>query len=645
MSQPPPQPPANPPDQPYGYPQQQPYAQPPQYGDQQPQYGDQQPYAQQQPYPQQQQAGWGQPDAYGQSYAQPYADPYGGQQAYPGAQPYQQPYGGYADPANGYADPRQAYGAAQPGYPQAQGYGQPQPPQQPQPQQQPYAAPPQPAYEPQQPYAEPLPPQTPYGEPAVRQPAPPEPAGYPPQPPYPDEQGLVEDPGGGPAGNRKLYLMVAGIVALVVLIGGGIWLMTSGGGSSQQASGGAGGVGPHNTQGELRWTVKAPTVSKAQIVSPTPGMWFAGKNVVKQSTTAVTAYDLATGHTAWTVPAPAGHTCQASSTAAGGKVAVQYGAHCEDLMAVDLSTGKMLWHKPLAAGKAATYVYSNADLAVSGSTVAVAWDDNAAAFDLSNGKQRWKTSAGGSCQDQGFAGGTQMVEVYKCGLSDDPPYHVRLIDPVTGKAKWTWDAPAGTQVTNVISVDPVVIGLGAGDDLITDIWNIDGGRLHGKITLGKTSDDIGKYGIHCPAVQLTPCQNVAVSGDTLYMATHARSSGKQDGALTNEVAAFDLTTGSPKWLSKSGPQPYDVVTTIGSTVVAYQEPGYDTPGQIVGINTTTHALATLTTFSADTQKREHDAYGPGVTGLDEQYQNGTFAISLTEVDSSGEYPTLLAVLR
>ena len=628
MSQPP-----QPPDQPYGYPQQ-PYGYPPQppaapepnpYAQQPQAAPEQNPYGQQQPadpygYPQQQ-PGWGEPS--------PYDQPYGGPQpGYPGYEDPQQPYGGQP----GYADPQQGY-YQQPSYdPQA--------------------------YPGQQPYQQPYDPQMPaYQQPVYEQPAyqpPPPPAGPPEQPPtapapqpgYP-AQAHYPDPGGQSGADKpsgKLYGMIAGILALVLVIGGGIWLLTSGGsGGGTQA---AGGGGAHDTTGQLRWTVGAPKVAKAQIVSPTPGMWFAGKDVVKESTTVVTGYNLASGHADWQVPVPAGHTCDATSTAAGGKVAVQYGVHCENVMGINLTTGKLLWHKPLASGSSDdSFVFSNADMAVSGDTVAVAWDDNAAAFDLTTGKPQWHAASGGSCQDQGFAGGSKMVEVYKCGEAENAPYHVRLINPATGKAQWTWDAPADTSVTNVLSVDPVVVGIGAGDDLITDIWDIDGGRLQGKIALGKNSQGLGKYAINCPATQMTPCHDVAVAGGTLYLATRAHAGGKQDGSLTNEIAAFNLSTGNPKWLSKDGSQPMDVVTTQGDSVIAYQESGYDTPGAIIAANTANGALSTYTTFSADTQSREHDAYGPGVSGLVEQWQSGTLAMSLTEVDSSGEYPTLMAVLR
>ncbi len=556
--------------------------------------------------------------------------------------------------------PQQPPQQPQYGYPQQppQQYGYPQQPPQQQPQ---YGYPQQPPPADYNPYAQqPAPPQQ-YGYP--QQPPPPQqpqgwgtpdPAASPVPNPYAQQPYPTMPPGGRGGGGRfaggKLVALIAGIVVVVVVIGGGIFLMTSDGGGKKQAgggsSGGTGGGGQsHNAQGQLRWSVPAPKVSKAQLIGETPGMWFAGNDVIKQSTTNVTAYDLGSGHPAWTIPTPAGHTCDAAEGIANNRIAVQYGTRCDNIMAIDTSTGKLLWHKPLPSSSSSAYEFSDTDMAISGNTVAVTWDDRTVSFQAATGASGWHSSSGDSCQDAGFAGGTQMIEVYKCGFDENAPYHVSLIDPASGKSKWTWDAPAGTEVTNVISVNPVVVGISAGNDLITDIWNIDGGRLQGKISLGKGSDGLTNYDIDCPPTQMTPCRDVAVSGDTLYMATSDHPGSKGNGALTNEIAAFNLSTGSSKWLSKDGDQPMDLVGLEGDSVIVYQQTSYEDPGKILKVSEANGALTTYTTFSAATQSREHVAYGPGVSNLTEGWHNDSLAMSLTEVTDDGDYPDLLTVLH
>ncbi len=588
----------------------------------------------------------------------------GGEPAAGQPSPYAPPPPGQAPQSPPPAGPPQSYGypPAQPPAQPGQGYGHPQAPQPPQ-QQPGYAYPQQPPapghnpYAPQQPAQAP-PPQQPggWGQPSA-------PGGNPyayPQQQQPQPYPTV--PVGSAAGGRRmsgnrLVTIISAVVSLAVVIGVGIWLATSGGDTKTQADGGTsggssqgttggGGGGSHTAQGKVQWTVAAPKVSKAQIIGKTPGMWFQGNDVIKQSTTEVTAYDLTSGSRHWSVPTPAGRTCDAAEGSVSDKIAVQYGIRCENVMVIDISTGKLLWHKPLPSNSTSAYEFDDMDMAISGNTVAMSWDDRTVSFVATTGASGWHSGSGDTCQDAGFAGGAQMVEVYKCGFADSAPYHVALIDPATGKAKWTWDAPAGTEVSNVISVNPVVVGIGAGGDgLITDIWNIDGGRLQGKISLGKGSDGLTKYDIDCPPTQMTPCRDVAVSGNTLYMATSDHPGSAGAGDLTNEIAAFDLTTGTSKWLTKDGAQPMDLVGIEGDSLVVYQQTSYEDPGKILKVNESTGAMSVYKTFSSATQAQEHTAYGPGVNNLTEGWHNDSLAMSLTEITESGSYPDLLTVLH
>ncbi|WP_275124585.1 PQQ-binding-like beta-propeller repeat protein [Streptomyces sp. ICBB 8177] len=567
--------------------------------------------------------------------------PPGGAPQSPFGPPAQAPQPGYGYPQQapqpGYGYPQQPPGAPNP-YEQSGGYGQPAPYGQ-----NPYAAQ-QPGYGyPQQPATQPMQQggwggggQSPYGY------------GYPQQPQPPQ-------PGGGKRlSGGRLYGLIAAIVAGVLVIGGGAYALTSGGGSKPHPDVSASGTTqddkPHNSEGKVAWTVAAPEVSKAQLVAPTAGQWFDGGDVIKQSTTAVTAYDLTSGQQRWSVPSPEGDTCASASDLVSHRIAVQYGTDCENVMVIDTSAGKMTWHKPLtsssgSAGESGKYEFMYTDMAISGDTLAVTWDSNTVSFQVSTAKPLWHSNAGDNCSDAGFAGGARMVEVYKCGLDSDPPFHVSLINPATGKPTWTWDAPAGTSVTNVISVNPVVVGISAGNDLITDVWDVDGGRLQGKISLGKGGDGQSKYAIQCPSNNMTPCRNVAVDGTTLYMATGVQSSGSAAGGETNQVAAFDLTTGNPKWLSKNSGTPLDVVGTQGHAVVAYQEVAYEHGGAIVTLDPSTGAISPYLKFSDDTREQEYDAYMPGINDLDEGWYDNTFVLSLTEVTDNGDYKYLMAGLR
>ncbi|MDF3293806.1 outer membrane protein assembly factor BamB family protein [Streptomyces silvisoli] len=528
-----------------------------------------------------------------------------------------------------------AGGQPQYGYP-APGYGYPQQPpsqggpnpyQQPSPygyQQSPYA---------QQPPTQPMPQQgwggNPYGQPQ--------------QPPFPAQ------PGGGSGGRLsggRLAALIAGIVAAVLVVGGGAYLLTSGGSKPKSAAkgGGSGNSGdnaPHNSAGKVAWTVPAPNVTKQQNIAPTPGMWFSGGDVVKQTPTGVTAYDLGSGQQQWTVPSPEGDTCDAATDIVNDKIAVQYGTHCENVMVVDASTGKLAWNKPLGF-TSSLLMYT--DMAMSGDVLAVEAEEQTVSFQVSTGKPLWHSDNGSDAHDKGFAGGSQMVEVYYNGDNQENNNHVSLIDPMSGKPKWTWDAPAGTEVVSVISVNPVVVGIGAGDMTMTDVWDVDGGRLGGKISLGKSGSDQGKYAIRCPADKMTPCNNVAVSGNTLYMAT-SQHSGSGSVSSTNEIAAFDLSNGSGKWLSKSADAPMQLVSVDGNSVIAYQMSGFENAGKVLKADTSSGALSTYTTFDDSTAQQERDLDSAGLGDSDFGWHNNTLAIGMSQIYSGGLEKYLVGALH
>ncbi|MYS59145.1 MULTISPECIES: outer membrane protein assembly factor BamB family protein [Streptomycetaceae] len=486
----------------------------------------------------------------------------------------------------------------------------------------------------------PVPPPGPYGAAPYGQP-------YPAQQPYPVPPVPPVPPGPGGGGRRgRLAGVVAGVVAAVLVVAGGVWFWAAGDHGHHDRPLPAP-VAGHQADGRVRWTVPAPAIPKGRLVAPVPGLWFDGDEVVKQSPDAVTGYDLASGAQRWTVAAPQGATCVSATDLVAGRVAVQYGAHCENVMVVDVRAGRMLWHKPLPAPTdsllPATDAFQSTDMALSGDTVAVTWGPSVAtmAYQASTGRELWHSSEGSPCHDKGFGGGAQLIEVYQCSGSGNPN-HVSLVDPASGKPVWTWDAPAGTDVRNVVSTKPVVIGLSANTGL-TDLWDIDGGRLGGRISLGRGSGDLGRYAISCPAGgRMTPCRNVAVDGGTLYLAT-VDHPGHAKGTRTNEIAAFDLATGDGRWLSSSQERPMDLVTVEGSSVIAYETPPADRGGTVLKIDTGTGKATPYTTFAAATASREQPFQGSW--DLAEGWHDDTLVLALAGIAAGARLPYLMATLR
>lgn len=474
--------------------------------------------------------------------------------------------------ANPYAAPvppdRNPYASAptQPAYPQdrfppgggyqSQGYGGPQP----------YASPP--------PYA-----QQPYGY--GRQPLP---------PPQRRSSGRV-------------VAIIAGVVAAVLVIGGGVFLAAKGGGDDKKAqpvassggpSGGTDTAKPHGSTLSFRWDKDADTVARKDNLKDALGVWFTDKYVVKNEIGKVVGYDLTTGAQAWTIPAPARGDCTAARDAYQNRTAIQYGASCEKVMAIDLAAGKELWTAALPGGTGGRTDFDYSEMAVSGDTVGVDWLDGSVAYRLSDQKVLWR-SGDGDCEDDGYAGGRQFVAIVNC---DYKTYKVQVIDPANnGSAKWSWQAPVGTKVSAIVSTDPVVVLLGTEGETFTDVATIVNGRLQSRVSLGTDKYDIENDGTEKQAVH-----NVLVSGDTVYLTLRSKSDGS--GQVLSGIVAFGLADGKQKWVAKpDGKHDITGLDFLDGKLLAYEPASYDVRGRLVTLDPATGAIETYADFAADSYDR------------------------------------------
>lgn len=516
--------------------------------------------------------------------------------------------------------------------PQAPQYGYPQ--QGPPPAQQSYGYPPAPpaGQVPDNPYAQPVPPgQNPYAQPAPQQPEPPQPQygypaqgqppGQPPQTVY-TQPGGYNQPGGYPpqgggqgGGNSKIVMIVAAVVAAVLVIGGGVFFLTKGddgdkkpiadktsAGANGGASGGNDGKPTGVINAKVGWSKTATRPPVDEITARVPNTWFSGDTVVKTLPDSVKGYALSGGAEKWSIPIT-GKSCPASDDVSDNRVAIQFGANCEMLMAVDISKGTKLWEVPLPiapGSSSSTFLYST--VAVSGDVAAISWLHGYAGYKLSTHAQIWAPNPASSCQDKSYAGGKQLVVSVECGKD----VFVRGIDTTTYKTSWSWQVSAGTELSSIVSTDPVVIGIGATNSLMSDLMYLEGGKLVGHTSLGNGGYQ-GNYGIHCRIAGEGPCFNFAIQGTTLYTPT---KSHKADGGAygqTNEIAAVDLKTGKPLWTVKPAVSGESTVVGIeNGKVIAYQESGYDKPGGLYAMDPTTQKNTPYMVFSADTKKTENE---------------------------------------
>ncbi|MEU8944549.1 PQQ-binding-like beta-propeller repeat protein [Streptomyces sp. NPDC048489] len=533
--------------------------------------------------------------------------------------PQDPPPGGFgapqAPPPGGFGAP-QAPPQAPPQPPQGPGYGYPQTP--PPPSQPGYGHPGQQPAQPGYGYPGQQPAQPGYGYPG-QQPAQPYGYGYPQQPPtYPMQPQAA--PGGGRKISAQALIIVAAVVAVALIIGGGVWYSSSGGGDGKNNSAGSGGTGgkkdkggsggggttgsnggekvPADTSSKVLFQVPAPSVTASSSVT-TVGSWLTDKVYAKSGNAEVVGYDPGSGAKLWTIKLP-GPVCSASRHATdAGRTAIVYEpamptksqpSHgCSEVAALDLAAGKELWAKSVKSGD---QKISLDNVTVSANTVATGSTSGGAAFDISTGKALWTPKPTDSCYDAGYAGGTKLVAVRKCGAYGSArQLHIQTIDPASGKVISEYKMSPGIEYASVVSTDPLVVAADVGDTAgdgsgISDFFSIDNktGRLRTRISApGKT------YAAKCDGISKTEaCTMLAVGNDRLYIPTEEHD-GTGQYSQTNEIVAFDLGTGKQTGQRANAGDGYTIspLRMDGADILAYKRPPYDKGGQVVSIDGTT----------------------------------------------------------
>ncbi|THA74502.1 hypothetical protein E6R60_20455 [Streptomyces sp. A0642] len=531
----------------------------------------------------------------------PPADPFGKQPTPPPPAP-----GGYGTPPPAGPPPQQpGYGYPQ-NPPQQPGYGFPQAPHQGQPQQG-YGFPPGQA------------PQQGYGYPTA-----------PMQQPY--------QPGGkGPKKfSTQSQIIVAAAVAVALIIGGGVWFASSGGddkkdeastsagttgenkGGSDTSSGVGGGgkeKAPADVKSQVGFQLPQPKVTDVTTVS---GSWLTDKAYVKTGVDEIVAYDPAKGTKLWSIPLE-GQLCAASrhmtkdfKTAIafeeGKRTAANKYPTCNQVGALDLSTGKLLWSKSVTASTGGDRPVRFEEVTLSGSTVAAGGTEGGAAFDLNTGAERWKPKVStDGCYDKGYGGGEALAVVRKCGTYDDPQLTIQALNPTTGAPLSSFKMPPGVEYASIVSTKPLVVAADVGDTAgdgsgISDLFSIDAAT--GKL-LTKIAADGDKYAASCRSTKVESCQHLAVGNNRVYLPTEEHE-GTGEYGNTNEIVSFDLTTGKPTSDRADAGDRYSMfpVRMDGGNLIAYKEPPYDKGGQIVSIDGATFKQTVLMDNPGDESIRD-----------------------------------------
>ncbi|MEV6313887.1 PQQ-binding-like beta-propeller repeat protein [Streptomyces sp. NPDC051776] len=425
---------------------------------------------------------------------------------------------------------------------------------------------------------------------------------YPPQGPYPG----ATPPGGGQS-KQRVALIVGAAVAALLLIVGGVWFATSGDddGKKDEAKNSSGGSGSGGSSGGSDGGPKGGTID-AELITKIPrpevsdqvtaeGLWVTDSVFAKGDVDKIVGYDVTGGKKKWEIPLD-GSICWASRrTTEDGRTAVLFqGAKatkdkphqgCTEVAAIDINSGKKLWQKNVSDGDDKVRFD---EVTVGGGTVAAGGTGGGAAWKLDGGKQLWKPSANDECQDDGYAGGSKLVAVRRCGDYSKPTLEVQTLNPASGAPKSVFKVPGGIEYVHIASTDPLVIAIDASDDTgsgVSDFLAVDDSRKAGKLR-GKIATQQGQYTPECGSTDVEDCKLLAVTKDTLYLPTKEHQ-GQAEYGRTNEIVAFSLDGGKSKGKADAGEQRVMVPLRMeGGDIIAYKYPTYDKGGQIVSIDGT-----------------------------------------------------------
>ncbi|MFF5491763.1 PQQ-binding-like beta-propeller repeat protein [Streptomyces virginiae] len=491
--------------------------------------------------------------------------------------------------------------------------------------------------------------------------------GYLPQPPTVSQQPAGPGgPGSGPgmAPKKKRTVLIAASVAAVLVLGGVGHVAFSGEDKGQKpvaqgpadakpsgspsvdkgdGNGNGGGRQVDLNSGRKQGEDKVLWLKTTKIDGPgmgveAAGQWVVGDTVVKSLWRNLTGYAVTDGKEKWTLPFPAQICSVAPQSTAEGRTVVMYrdgegeNTSCNQLRVVDLKAGKEVWSKEVPS-EGVFDNFTTPTLSMIGDTVTVSRGGTASAFRISNGDKLFANPLGDGCNADSYeAGNGRMIALATCS-DEDSTAEVQGIDPVTGAKAWAYRLPAKFKVTSIYSVNPTVIDIG---DEKTKQRSIVVLGPDGKQTATLAGE--GSFAVGCGDTglfrSLVTCPSAVVDGNSLYLPTAAGT------RKTNEIVAFDLTTGKEKWRVPAGDKrTLTPLKALDGRLIAYRKAEQEQGGEVLSVEATGGTpTALLRHPSGPAAPIERTFTLPKL-----DYVDGRFFISSTRLRAQGQDEKLLMV--
>ncbi|NUS45650.1 MAG: PQQ-binding-like beta-propeller repeat protein, partial [Mycobacteriaceae bacterium] len=316
-------------------------------------------------------------------------------------------------------------------------------------------------------------------------------------------------------------------------------------------------LGAAQAKAEVMWSIRegrdGPATDEKSRLQRT-GVWFTDQNVVIAESKRIAAYNQDTGALAWEYSSPDGEfVCDVDLQGDSKQAFVAFGGEkdCSVVEAIDLAAGKKIWSaKAESADNGTSDIdlgdYGDFDKYNVGQTTGIAVAGgvavfNGQAFQVSDGKKLWDAAKAlpAECTMPEFTGGAKLVALCDSTVSE--------LDPLTGRSKWTYQAPTGDMFSSVkvASTDPVVVmrsQLTGNTAPVVAVLN-DQGKEAYQITDGHpVIAPRGSLEAMSGTVPLLSTDKVLyVPGSDMSASFHT------GGDTANQLSAYDRATGRKLW--------------------------------------------------------------------------------------------------
>ncbi|MFD3513987.1 PQQ-binding-like beta-propeller repeat protein [Streptomyces sp. NPDC058657] len=309
----------------------------------------------------------------------------------------------------------------------------------------------------------------------------------------------------------------------------------------------------------------------------------AGRNLVRVTPDALTAFSLADGHRQWRTPVPPRRTaCGAGLRAAADLALVGYARFeepCTELAAVDLATGRTRWQRSLRFDRydphARTGIFALADR-----TAVAVESERLRAFDATTGRAVWTRPFGDKrlCTAAALgASADRVLLVEECRKEygqNAATSRLIALDAATGKQLWRTTLPVESRAMHAsfTSTSPLVLRIKELDERGVDAFLSydDKGRPRAVLKVSRHASGNANANSETEGLIGMPSE-ARVDGDRLIAG--AISPGETS---VRWVGAFSLATGERQWLRRLPHRATALLTGTGGRLTVLTE-GDSTP--------------------------------------------------------------------